>query len=63
MREYNEVMGRVYTYVYDNSGNITQKRNWDIDSGEEYTSTVPYEYSTSEWGDLLTSYNGRAITY
>ena len=48
-----------YDYYYDKSGNITNVQydsNWTIQS-------MSYTYGNSSWGDLLTNYNGTAITY
>ncbi|MBQ3011166.1 MAG: DNRLRE domain-containing protein, partial [Oscillospiraceae bacterium] len=50
----------VYEYSYDNAGNILTKTT---KVGTTVQSTVTYGYSTSEWGDLLTNYNGTTITY
>ena len=52
----------VYTYA---NGNITGKKVYKYtlgDVGEEIKSTS-YGYSNSEWRDLLTSFNGKAVTY
>ena len=52
----------VYTYT---SGNITGKKVYKYtlgNVGEELKSTS-YGYSNSEWRDLLTSFNGQAVTY
>ena len=46
----------VTEYTYDTAGNIlTKKYNG--------TTVGSYTYGNSEWKDLLTSYNGTAITY
>ena len=52
----------VYTYT---NGNITDKKVYKYtlgNVGEEIKSTS-YGYSNSEWRDLLTSFNGQAVTY
>ena len=52
----------VFTYT---NGNITGKKVYKYtlgDVGEEIKSTS-YGYSNSEWRDLLTSFNGQAVTY
>ena len=52
----------VYTYT---NGNITGKKVYKYtlgDVGEEIKSSS-YGYSNSEWRDLLTSFNGQAVTY
>ena len=46
----------VYTYNYDNGGNI-------LSVTKNGTTTKTYTYGDSEWRDLLTAYNGNAITY
>ena len=46
----------VYTYTYDNAGNILSvKKNGTV--------IKDYGYSDPEWKDLLTSFNGQTITY
>ena len=47
--------GYHYTYTYDDAGNITKT----VKNGTTYT----YTYGNSNWGDLLTKYNGTAIGY
>ena len=60
MREYNFETDTAYDYTYDNAGNILTKTTT---VGTTVQSTVNYGYSTSEWGDLLTNYNGTTINY
>ena len=48
-----------YRYSYDKSGNITQS----IYSVGSSNTTYNYTYGNQNWGDLLTNYNGTAITY
>ena len=43
------------SFTYDDNGNILQKT---LDG-----TTDTYTYGDSSWGDLLTAYNGNAITY
>lgn len=51
-----EIIGSAtYTYKYDNAGNITESTN--------STGSHTYTYDNSEWGDLLTAYDGQPITY
>lgn len=56
---------RVYCYYYDNAGNVTSVTEYFTGNGEtpmtQYTTT--YTYGNSQWNDLLTAYNGNAITY
>ena len=45
-----------YQYFYDDGGNLTEiKKNNEV--------IKSYSYGNSEWKDLLTSFNGEAITY
>ena len=53
-REINGVTGKTVIYSYDNAGNIKSK---------SVNESATYTYSSSQWGDLLTAYNGTAITY
>ena len=67
--------GNIYTYYnYDNAGNIINVKSFvkrPGGTGGEVTLAIPsspvtiktFGYTDSEWGDLLTSYNGNAITY
>ena len=89
VKETNSLLGYIYTYTYDNAGNITSvkrkvlEENDDgwiqmgvIGEGAEANALLPnlpilppldvtntYSYTDSEWGDLLTAYNGFEITY
>ena len=50
-------------FKYDNYGNITAKGVVD-ETGEIAEATkISYAYGNDTWRDLLTSYNGQAITY
>ncbi len=51
-------------YVYDVGGNIKYVKTYDYTTGELGTclNTVTYGYNNA-WKDLLTNYNGQAITY
>ena len=64
--ESNVVADRVWEWTYDDAGNISSRKTYDrTNSGGKGTliSTDTYTYGDSEWGDLLTAYNGTAITY
>ena len=50
-----------YTYTYDTCGNIRKVKT--TDTKKNSTTTNTYEYTDSDWKDLLTSYNGQTITY
>ena len=61
-RYYSEGYGDNYEFTYDKSGNITQVvRNYGV--GAEFSETKNYTYGNTTWGDLLTNFNGTAITY
>ena len=49
-----------FTYSYDDAGNITLVQHV---SNSVTRTKKTYGYTDSEWGDLLTSFNGNAITY
>ena len=67
LREDNGALGKTYVYTYDNAGNITSKKTYSLTAEgvtpTSPTSTYSYGYSTSGWGDMLTSYRGWSITY
>ena len=51
--------GKVYNYTYDAGGNLISETVTDSNG----TTRNAYEYNNSNWGDVLTSYNGQSITY
>ena len=51
--------GKVYKYTYDAGGNLISETVTDSNG----TTSNAYEYNNSNWGDVLTSYNGQSITY
>lgn len=51
--------GKVYNYTYDAGGNLISETVTDSNG----TASNAYEYNNSNWGDVLTSYNGQNITY
>ena len=51
--------GKVYNYTYDAGGNLIFETVTDSNG----TTSNAYEYNNSNWGDVLTSYNGQNITY
>ncbi len=65
IREDNQAQGKSWTWVYDNAGNILSKKEYAYTTGTlgTATDTVSYVYDTGSWGDLLTSFDGQAITY
>ena len=65
IRENNQGAGRTWTWVYDNAGNITSRKEYAYTTGDLGTpiDTVSYTYGDDSWGDLLTAYDGTTITY
>ena len=65
VREDNRYTGKSYTWTYDNAGNILNRKTYayTIDALGTAQNTVIYGYDTGNWGDLLTSFNGRSIAY
>ena len=66
IREDNQAAGKTWVWIYDEAGNITTKKEYAYTTAivltQGYT-TVSYGYGNAAWGDLLISYNGKAITY
>ena len=64
--EKNATAGKAWNYTYDNGGNILSRTEYAC-SGSGTVSgsgtTTSYTYGDTEWGDLLTAYNGEEITY
>ena len=64
--EKNATAGKAWNYTYDNGGNIFSRTEYTC-SGNGTVSgsgtTTSYTYGDAEWGDLLTAYNGEAISY
>lgn len=65
VREDSAKSGTTTVYTYDNAGNIleTKKYTYTEDKLGKLLEKNTYTYSDSEWKDLLTEYNGQAITY
>lgn len=67
VREDNSPLTLTYTYSYDDAGNIVQWNIYQITSSSATPTALlqskAYTYSSSAWGDLLTSCNGITITY
>ncbi len=73
IREDDVVNSKAYVYEYDNAGNIQKTYTFDETgaSASHWMDVYPalgeitetYTYSDSAWGDLLTNYNGTAISY
>ena len=64
VRANDERAGKTYTYSYSN-GNITEKKEYAYTTGElgEVLDTKTWSYGDTIWSDLLTDFNGTAITY
>ncbi len=65
IRENDPVANKTITYVYDDGGNILEKREYDYTTSSTLgtpTKTITYTYD-AQWKDLLTSYDGKTITY
>ena len=67
VREDNEPLGKTFVYEYDSAGNITKKNTYPLCAeGATPAGLIDiniYTYSSDDWGDLLTSFDGNAITY
>ncbi|MGM9602723.1 MAG: RHS repeat-associated core domain-containing protein [Faecousia sp.] len=65
IRENNQAANKTYTWTYDNAGNILSKSTYAYTTGELGSASYAtgYTYGDSAWGDLLTEYNDRVITY
>ncbi|MDE5995083.1 MAG: hypothetical protein K2G60_06185, partial [Oscillospiraceae bacterium] len=66
IRENNAYTNKTVTYTYDAGGNILTKTEYPFTTGslDGLTGTVVnYTYGNTNWKDLLTAYNGQAITY
>mgnify|MGYP002529023676 FL=1 len=62
--EYNTAAGKAWNYAYDLGGYILSKTEYDYADGQTSNPvTVSYTYGDAAWRDLLTAYNGEAITY
>ena len=63
-RENNQAAGKTWVYTYDNGGNILSKSEYAYTTGALGTAldTISYGYGDSTWKDLLTSYDGQALT-
>ena len=62
--EHNTAAGKAWNYAYDLGGNILSKTEYDYADGQTSNPvTVSYTYGDAVWRDLLTAYNGEAITY
>ena len=67
IREDNGQLNATYVYTYDNAGNRTSKKTYALTAAgvtpTSPSSTDSLTYGNASWGDLLTAFNGHAITY
>ena len=65
VRENNQAGGFTHVWTYDDAGNILTRTEYAYTTGElgTPTDTITYTYGDTDWGDLLTAYNGVARTY
>ena len=65
IRENNQEGTYTCTWIYDNAGNILSRTVYPYTTGElgQVQDSVAYTYGDSDWGDLLTAYDGSAIDY
>jgi len=64
-RENNQKAGKTWTYTYDTAGNILSKKEYAYTTGTLGTpvDTISYGYTDATWKELLTSYDGKTISY
>ena len=68
VRENNPETNTTTAWTYDNAGNILIRQEYTFTLVDDLstvipTTTISYGYSDSNWGDLLTEYDGQTITY
>ena len=65
IREDNTSTYLTTVWTYDNAGNILSEKVYPYTIREPYEllEANSYTYGNSNWGDLLTAYNGQSITY
>ena len=56
-------LGYYWEWEYDNAGNILSRKKYALSDQEDPVEVVNYAYGDNEWKDLLTTYNGKTITY
>ena len=64
--EKNATAGKAWNYAYDDGGNILSRTEYTCSTNGTVSgsgTTTSYTYGDAEWGDLLTAYNGEAISY
>ena len=66
VRENNSLADKTWVWTYDDAGNILSKKEYAYTTAEDPATApteVAYTYGDSSWGDLLTAYDGKPITY
>jgi len=65
IRENNKFANKTWVWEYDDAGNILSKKEYAYTTGSlgAVLDTVTYTYGNRVWGDLLTAYDGVAISY
>ena len=65
VRENNQAQNKTWVYAYDNAGNIENRKEYAYTTGTLGTvvDTIDYVYGDTNWGDLLTKYDGQNISY
>ena len=66
IREDNQAAGKTWVWIYDGAGNITGKSEHPYTTGTPAITYGTKNYSYGQgytWGDLLTSYGSKTITY
>ena len=65
VRENNQALGVAKVWTYDSAGNITSRKEYAFSDYalQNPLDTVDYEYNDADWGDKLTSYDGRTFEY
>ena len=66
IREKNEVAGKTWVWTYDDTGNITSRKEYAYTTAASLgtvTSTISYGYDVENtgWGDLLTNFKGQRV--
>ena len=64
-RHDSKTQNATFVYTYGKAGNILSVKRYAYTTGTlgEVLETKTYTYGDSSWADLLTQYNGKAITY
>ena len=65
VRENNQKENKTWTWAYDDAGNLLSKTEYAYTTGTlgNPVDTVSYGYGNTQWGDLLTTFDGNSITY